>query len=82
MADGTGRILFAWVLALMMLFSTGLVLGLPGRSSSSPGSSGTRGWGYPYFGGGHGGWVGRGFGWGSFGEWDDGFRGGGPGSGK
>jgi hypothetical protein len=81
---GSGeRILFGWLVAILMLGSTWLVLGWPGRRASSTGSSTSRGWRYHYFGGGHGGWIGRGFEWGSFGQLgDDDFRGGGPGSGK
>jgi hypothetical protein len=86
MENGGGRILFGWLLAILMLGSSWMVLGFPWQpaapSPSTP--TGARRWHYPYFGGGHGGWIGRGFGWGSFGELGggDGFRGGGPGAGK
>jgi hypothetical protein len=83
MGDGAGRILFAWALALLMLGATWLVLGFPGAGRSASRGYGAPRWYYPYFGGGHGGWFGRGFEWGSFGQLgDDDFRGGGPGSGK
>jgi hypothetical protein len=76
--------LFVWALAILMLGTTWLVLGFPGsRGPARASATGAR-WHYPYFGGGHGGWFGRGFEWGSFGQLgdDDGFMGGGPGSGK
>jgi hypothetical protein len=83
MGDGEPRILFAWALAIMLLGATWLVMGFPGRGSRSTPGSGAHRWHYPYFGGGHGGWFGRGFEWGSFGQLGgDDFRGGGPGFGK
>lgn len=89
MEPGTRRFLYALVLSLLTVGSTFLFLGWPWAQSSAAGGLYGRpyshGWYYRHYGGGHGGWVGRGFGWGTFGEFDsdnDGFRGGGPGFGK
>lgn len=79
--------LYAFVLMLVVAGTTFLILGAPVR----PNAAGARSsyhphyWAYRHYGGGHGGWMGRSFGWGTFGEFerdDDGFSGGGPGYGK
>jgi len=85
------RFLYAVILAAVTLGSSFLLLGWPWQRSTAATSTVSRhrayrhGWYYHSYGGGHGGWVGRGFGWGTFGEFGGdggGFRGGGPGFGK
>lgn len=94
MEPETRRFLYAIVLTGLTLGSTFLFLGWPWARAGTGATTATtgtrhgrpyaRGWYYHRYGGGHGGWVGRGFGWGTFGEFGsgDGFRGGGPGFGK
>ncbi len=87
-------ITYAIVLIGVTVLSTVLLLGVPWAGEPTAATTGSpthhhgyrsHGWYYSHYGGGHGGWMGRGFGWGSFGEFgsdDGGFRSGGPGFGK
>jgi hypothetical protein len=92
MDPDTRRFLYVIVLAGLTLGSSFLFLGWPWARASTRSATGmhssrpyAHGWYYRRYGGGHGGWVGRGFNWGTFGGLGSGgdlFRGGGPGFGK